>query len=242
MWDRGLTAIQFVICVLSCYGGLHVNDQRWQLLLFAIASSFLFALLVNFLSAFREWLTLGRLRRFFGRELIMGDKEKAYTLIYPEFAPHADVLGILKNAGMTMKYEKGGGRFSELPIEVVVRESAAKHDIQALGDIARLLDGTQAKPTLCSDVDFENPPGNEMAHSFISVGLTSNDIPRIYEQHAGERALFHVDRGERAGTGSITIWNGSTFTSTQDVDHGIIVRYSPDRATWPDRRWFIVGG
>lgn len=80
--------------------------------------------------------------------------------------------------------------------------------------------------------------------SFISFGLSSNYCTRLYLDHASVNALFelHPEPGALTEQMYAQTADGREFHSDVHQEYGLIVRYAPDAAQHPERRWFLIAG
>ena len=199
-----------------------------------VGTSFVFVALVDLLLAAERRLTQRQRSAFFGRELT----RDRTILVYPDFVMHDAVRETLKGHNQQMLYQRPLSRFPNRTIHRIdIPRAVAANDIEALLHVADIFESTTTCPNVML-VDREVVDRCDC--SFVSFGLSSNDCTHLYI-HEHTRPLFRIVED---GTGSefITLRNGHDYHSTPGRQFGIILRYSPSPAEYPQRRWFLCAG
>jgi hypothetical protein len=205
-----------------------------QNILASVGSSFLFALLIDMMSKTRQWLSDRHFHRFFGPSLENGQMK----LIYPDFELNPKVLRPKQEIANQSTYIKRIPHFKADRVIDLPRAVAA-NDLQGAVIMASMF-GEH------SDTDAELMPdsiaGGSTPHSFVSFGLSSNEMTLLYLRTSDP--LFQI-KTDTAGKLSLSILKDGqevSFSRDDNVQHAIVVKYRPEPDDEPDKVWFICAG
>ncbi|MCT9929134.1 hypothetical protein N5079_02745 [Planotetraspora sp. A-T 1434] len=209
-------------------------DGAFQELVIGIATSFVFAAMLDLLVV-SQGRVLNRARiKFFGHELA----REQTTLVYPDFVMHEDVRVTLKTHNQQMLFQRPNSRFQDLTIHRIdIPRTVAANDVQAMLYVADAFESTLSCPNV---MVVDSAIIDACNRSFISFGLSSNDCTHLYV-HEDPRPLFEIVDDE-SGSEFIRLRTGKEYASTAKRQYGIILRYSPSPEEHRERRWIIVAG
>jgi hypothetical protein len=223
---------------ISLSGALYLISVHAQSplqdLLVGIATSFVFATLVDVLLVAQGVLLSRDRMRFFGAELV----HKETTFVYPNFVLHDDVRLILSSYNQQLIFQRPLSRFTALTVHRIdVPSLVAVNDIQALLYVSSIFDSNMDSPNV---MVVDSKILEDCDRSFISFGLSSNDCTHLY-LHESSAPLFQVIE-DGAGSEYIKLRSGQEYRSTDRRQYGVIVRHAPDLHEAPQRRWMLVAG
>ncbi|GAA3372370.1 hypothetical protein GCM10020367_27030 [Streptomyces sannanensis] len=203
-------------------------------MLIGVATSFVFAAILDLLIVAQQ-RALNRDRvRFFGEELVHHET----TLVYPDFVLHEDIRATLSSHNQQLIFQRPESRFTGLTVHRIdVPSLVASNDIQSLLYVSSIFDSTADCPNV---MVVDSKILDDCDRSFISFGLTSNDCTHLY-LHDAPSPLFEVVEDDR-GSEFVKLKNGHEFRSTERRQYGLIARHAPDPAEAPSRRWLLVAG
>lgn len=209
-------------------------DDSHQEVTAGVASSFVFIALVDVLLAIQARLADRARVRFFGRELVRGPT----TFVYPDFVLGADAQAALSSYNQQLLFQRPSSPFTALVTHRIdVPRVVAANDIQALLYVSSEFDSTPSRPNIMvTDTEILE----DCSRSFISFGFSSNDCTHLY-LHESPEALFAVIE-DGSGSEYLRLASGNEYRSTADRQYGVILRYTPDREDFPERRWILVAG
>ena len=203
-------------------------------ILVGVGTSFVFVALLDVLLAAQRKLLQRERAGFFGRELVH-DKT---TLVYPDFVMNDAVRDALKEHNQQMLYKRPRSRFPNLTLHRIdIPRAVAANDIEALLYVADIFESTVSCPNVMM---VDRAVVDACDCSFISFGLSSNDCTHLYTHEHAQPLFTIVD--DEDGSEFLRLSNGHEYHSTQQRQYGMILRYSPSPAEYPERRWFLCGG
>jgi hypothetical protein len=185
----------------------------------------------------QQWL-LYRDRRNFRR--FFGDlaDPKASRLIYPEFALSPECEDALQAVD-------SGTRFSKHLTASPTRRFIDIPHIVSSNDLLALVIFTTGFGRFLPESPQPLPDGlavrgleGALPFSFVSFGLTSNEVTDVYLA-MDESPLFTIE--DPGGSPSILTSKGK-FGKDDEHQHGLILRYQPDPDNYPNQYWFICAG
>jgi hypothetical protein len=203
-------------------------------LIVGVATSFVFATILDLFIGMQGRITDRARVRFFGAELVRGET----LLAYPDFVMHNDVRATLNHHNQQMLFQRPHSRFHEMTVHRIdIPRVVAANDIQALLYVSTAFEARRTCPMVMT---VDTRIVDDCARSFVSVGLSSNDCTHLYiNEHA--RPLFTIVEDD-VGSEYIRLRNGSEFRSNERTQYGIILRYAPNPEEFPERRWLLVAG
>lgn len=205
-----------------------------QDLIVGVATSFIFASVLDLLVTVQEKIVNRERLRFFGVELV----SEQTTLVYPDFVMHDDVRTTLASHNQQMLFQRPNSRFRDLTVHRIdIPRTVAANDMQALLYVAQVFESTTRCPNV---IIVDSVIIDDCARSFISFGLSSNDCTHLYiNEHS--RPLFSIVEDD-VGSEFIRLRNGNEYRSDTRRQYGLVVRYAPNPDEYPDRRWLLVAG
>ncbi|MGW9025642.1 hypothetical protein ACWGQ5_15780 [Streptomyces sp. NPDC055722] len=203
-------------------------------LVVGVATSFIFAITLDLLTALQGRIVHRDRIRFFGAELV----REQTTMVYPDFVMHDDVARVLAGENQQMLFQRPDSPFRDLaPHRIDIPRTVAANDIQALLYVADAFESTTASPnTMVVDSEIIQ----DCNRSFISFGLSSNDCTHLYTHEAARPLFSIVEDGQ--GSEYLRMVNGKEYKTTALKQYGLIVRHTPSPEHYPHRRWFLVSG
>lgn len=213
-----------------------------QAILASISASFMFSFVFFFFEACIVTLDRRQFRLLFGNAAM---KHETY-LVYPSFVLSQGAQEALAAHNEQLIYGKPHPRFAKT-YRVDVPSVVAENDLRGLAYLVGLFGDTCGKaPPIRDDNDAVAHPH----HSFIALGLTSNECTHMYQQHCsfpafeiipdeqGSEYLAYEDvSGKR-----VELKRTRTPGSGESAFYGVIIKYHPDPEEAPDRVWFLCAG
>ena len=199
-----------------------------------VGSSVVFAVGLDLLIALQGYLFHRRQQLMFGRDLVRGGA----LFAYPDFIMNEDVATTLAQSNQQMLYRRPRSRYAtKITHRIDIPRVVAANDIRALLHVSDIFRANATTTQMIVDREILD----SAERSFMSFGLSSNDCTHLYLD-VDRNPLFSIVP-DGAGSEFLRIdCDGSEFRSSDSVQYGLIVRYSPDIDLAPDRRWFLVAG
>lgn len=220
-------AVAIVLCLASL-----VLPNPTKDLVVGLAASFMFGGALLILQRIHRAMTDRDPERFFGSEM----KENGITLAYPDFVLAPEVKPLLAGHDQQLLYSKPTSHFSNNH-RIDLPRAVATNDLQALVYMTSLFESVGYA---AMDVRVDSTVVTHCDRSFVSVGLSSNDCTHLYLRTA-DQPMFNLAR-EDGEPEYVVIADGKAFRSTPEVEWGLVVRYSPEPTSHPQRKWFYVAG
>ncbi len=230
-----LTAFSF-LAGSSQYLTAHPADlSAAQNVLASVGASFLFALILDVFSQWRQALTNRRFRRFFGNGIERGD----ICLVYPDFVLNKAILRPQPDIQGMSFLNKRTPHFDKEPF-LIFPHVLVEVDVQAAVFVAGML-GEYVEKTPALIPDSVAVPS--IRTSFISFGLNSNDMTWLYLS-TDPAPMFELEEGMDGKRHFVLSENGQrvTYGWSEQADHAIIVKFRPLPVDEPDRMWIICAG
>ncbi|GAA4601907.1 hypothetical protein BJY16_004064 [Actinoplanes octamycinicus] len=211
----------------------HARDPIQDMLV-GVATSFIFATILDMFITLQNRLADRARVHFFGAELV----RKETLMCYPDFVMHDDVRATLGHHNQQMLFQRPHSRFKEVTVHRIdIPRVVAANDIQSLLYVSTAFEARRTCPLI---ITVDTSIIDDCARSFVSFGLSSNDCTHLYaNEHADP--LFTIIEDE-VGSEFIRLRNGSEYRSTKRKQYGIILRYAPNPEEFPERRWLLVAG
>ncbi|WP_136090008.1 hypothetical protein [Auritidibacter ignavus] len=221
-------AIGILVVLLSG----QISDP-WANAINAIGVSLLVACFLTLWFRAISRITEGKKIAFFGEQIM---KEEA-LLIYPDFVLSSEAQEALSKLHTQAYFSRPRSRYdSVVSHRNDLPDVVAANDVRALLYVAPLVAGWNGSGSrMIIDrrfLDFTD-------RSFISFGLSSNDLTHMYLE-VDPKPLFSIVDDEN---GSEYLRVGETnYVSTETTQFGIVVRFRAKLDVYPEQVWFLVAG
>lgn len=230
------TVLSVILALVFFALALWITSSPWSDLFLGMATSFVFLAMTNLILRLQAWWSYRRIRDFFGAELVQGTT----WLAYPDFEPTPQAHEAWSGVGRRWQRPEGPNLSRaplpqhDLPIEFEV--TVAANDIQGLIEFAGALGYAHVAAT---SLVVDRTIWNDSQRSFCAAGLTSNHCTNLY-LITDKNPLFEIL--SHNGHPTVRLATGHVLIDDDIREFGIIMRYRPDSAGTPDRRWWLVAG
>ncbi|WP_141701179.1 hypothetical protein [Methyloceanibacter methanicus] len=225
--------------IATLFVAFYLKDEVYRDILVSTSASFIFFIITRILMALGKAFRFRRFKRFFGPDAT----GESFCFVYPNFVLNETVTNTIIEAGIDMQgvYTKRVSAFDRV-YRIDIPECVAINDIEALTEFVSLFgEMGSITPKLISDEE-----ALKGGYSFISFGLSSNELTHMYLDYMPHPFFEIHDEDEGARFGEYLRVNAPDgkaydFASYDRREIGIFLRCSPNPEL-SERRWFFCAG
>lgn len=230
--ERSLLILAVVLAIVFFLVSLNTSSP-WRDLFIGMSTSFVFFVVFDLVLALQRRLRHQKRREFFGTEIFDGE----LWLTLADFELRDDIKLGLTPEQLIAPYQRPPVKGApDHPHPITQTTMMCLMDFQAVVEVAgELIPWCSRTPHMTTDSEAFNKRGL----SFVASGLTDNHCTEMYRR-VDPDPLFGIQSSEQLT--KVELADGTLLINTESREYAIILRYLPDRETFPGRRWFIVAG